>query len=852
MTFTKHDDNLCFFRCLAWHESQTEVGLEALTHQKFQQWVEYTPVKLGIKFLGVNLVDIPDLENCFQMNINVFQLLENQTVITHYKSLSNFEGTMYLDLQEHHLSYVKDIDVYAKRFQCQRCDRLFNRYFNLKQHYRTCSSVTTINFPGGFHKVHQTVFEELEKYGIRVPKRDRIFPHFITYDFESVLKKLDRDPSNKLVWEEKHVPISVGVGSNVEGFEDGVCYIDHDLDALLSQMLERMHTIAHKVKRIQKEKFSWVYLRLEHMINSFKEPVQAPVLQKTTSSSCSSSNGGACGTFEENACEVDDYEPPSKKFAKRVNMPNSFDGMIARLRETDELRTEFHRFSSDESDSELEEDEEDILDDDNRASNQRAERVSDPRAKFRQTMLKKIQSLQGRFDDYCSCVPVLGFNSSKYDLNLVKSKLCQHLELANRDTRSFTVKRNNSYLTICTLSLKFLDISHYIAPGYSYAQFLKSYKAQEKKSFFCYQYLTDPAVLEETRLPPYEAFYSELKQCNVLEQEMICWRKKYNVSLKTQDLENHLYQKRSQDTTLPYLDRSLKQICLLCSRSCCVCLEKQPLSGFQNYMDLKRLWKECNMQTVRDFLVYYNLKDIDPFTEAVSNLQKFYFENDIDLFKDTISVPGAARQMLFRSKDAHFALFDHKNEDLYRKIKQNICGGPSIVFTRSMKVGQRMKSGEETCAKIFGFDANALYPYCLQKQMPCGAFVRHRESEGYKPEVQSKYLDMYIWMDKLSEIQNIKILHKLNSGKEHYIMGFFVDGVHNRDLYEYHGCYFHGCPTCTEKLKHKKSDKWVNVQNARYARTELRKEYLESLGYKVHEIWECEFKSQFLESTEAI
>ena len=56
-------------------------------------------MKLGVKFLGVNLLNIPDLENCFQMNINVFQLLENQTVITHYKSLSNFEGTMYLDLQ---------------------------------------------------------------------------------------------------------------------------------------------------------------------------------------------------------------------------------------------------------------------------------------------------------------------------------------------------------------------------------------------------------------------------------------------------------------------------------------------------------------------------------------------------------------------------------------------------------------------------------------------------------------------------------------------------------------------------------------------------------------------------------
>ena len=157
--------------------------------------------------------------------------------------------------------------------------------------------------------------------------------------------------------------------------------------------------------------------------------------------------------------------------------------------------------------------------------------------------------------------------------------------------------------------------------------------------------------------------------------------------------------------------------------SCCVCREKLE-SGPDNYRSLKKLWKECGMQTVKDFLVYYNLKDIYPFTEAVTNLQKFYFNNNIKIFKDTISVPRAARQMLFKSKDAKLTLFDHENEDLYRKVKQNICGGPSIVFTRTMKAGQRLKNGKETCAKIFGFDANALYPYCLSQEMPCGTFVR--------------------------------------------------------------------------------------------------------------------------------
>ena len=622
----------------------------------------------------------------------------------------------------------------------------------------------------------------------------------------------------------------------MEGFKEGVCYVNYDLDELLSQMLDRMHSIANAVKTMQVQKYAWVFEQLKTLRNSFELPIEIPVPTSHTTEATSSTAGVAA---ENQATESEEFEPPTKKFAKRVNMPNTFDNMIARLRDTNELRAEFHEFSSDDSDT----DHESIFGDDN--AEDTVPRTVDRRERFRQTMLKKIELLHGRFDQYCSCVPVLGFNSSKYDLNLVKSKLCEHLQLTDQDKHSFTVKRNNSYLTIATPSLKFLDVSHYIAPGYSYAQFLKNYKAKEQKGFFCYQYLTDPSVLKETKLPPYEAFFSDLKECNVLEQELKHWQQKRLVSMKSQDMEYHNYQNPERcinGGVLHCKDDCLKPICLVSKKSSCACNEI-PETGPGNYWYLLKVWKEHNMKTVKDFLVYYNLKYINPFTEAVTNLQQFYFDNNIDLFKDTISVPGAARKMMFRSKDSNFALFDQTNKDLYRKIKQNICGGPSIVFTRSMSVGQKLKNSQETCAKIFGFDANALYPYCLTQDMPCGSFVRRREEQGYKPIIQNKYLNMYIWMDHLSEMQKIKISHKLNSGKEHFIMGFYVDGIHNMDVYEYHGCFFHGCRSCTEKMKNKKSEKWVRNQEAKYWRTKLRKEYLESLGYKVHEIWECEFKN---------
>ena len=69
-------------------------------------------------------------------------------------------------------------------------------------------------------------------------------------------------------------------------------------------------------------------------------------------------------------------------------MPNSFDKMITRLQNTDELRAEFHRFSSDESEVE---DEDHLEDDDDYISSQEGQHVCDLRERFRHSMLKKFK-----------------------------------------------------------------------------------------------------------------------------------------------------------------------------------------------------------------------------------------------------------------------------------------------------------------------------------------------------------------------------------------------------------------------------------------------------------------------------
>ena len=70
-------------------------------------------------------------------------------------------------------------------------------------------------------------------------------------------------------------------------------------------------------------------------------------------------------------------------------------------------------------------------------------------------------------------------------------------------------------------------------------------------------------------------------------------------------------------------------------------------------------------------------------------------------------------------------------------------------------------------------------------------------------------------MDRVSEIHQTNIQHRLNSGKESYIKGFFVDGIFENQVFEFYSCYFHGCPVCFEREMTNKSPAWKNQQRKR-------------------------------------
>ena len=280
------------------------------------------------------------------------------------------------------------------------------------------------------------------------------------------------------------------------------------------------------------------------------------------------------------------------------------------------------------------------------------------------TKTNPYKTLIGQLLGWLHQLPVIGFNSGKYDLNAVKQFFVPYLlkpskqddkdedideaeEDNDDDETRFVIKRQNTFMCFTTKKLKFLDITSYLAPGFSYDKYLKAYGCELQKGHFQYEYMDGIGKLEDRALPPKEAFYSRLKNEYIPDDD---------------------------------------------------------------YARCQTVWRDNHMKLMRDFLVWYNNRDVVHFLEAIDKQFAFYKQQNIDMFKDGVSVPGLTLLYLFNElpSNTFFTVFNQTNSDLHLLVKDNIVGGPTIIYHRYHEKDVTKIRGEETCRSIVGYDANAL------------------------------------------------------------------------------------------------------------------------------------------------
>ena len=205
---------------------------------------------------------------------------------------------------------------------------------------------------------------------------------------------------------------------------------------------------------------------------------------------------------------------------------------------------------------------------------------------FLQIQKKQLIDLQEHLERYCNVLPILGFNSVKYDLNLIKSYLLPIL-VNERNIEPTVIKKANQFISFKFGDIQLLEIMNLLGGAKSLDSFLKAYKTSETKKFLPYDWFDHPDKMQNPELPQYDAFYSKLRSCNPL-------KTKYT------DYVNLLKSGLTTEQAVIKLK-----------------LWKPSPTGIENYFYLQQIWKQEQMSSFKDFLRWYNKKDIVPTLEAI-------------------------------------------------------------------------------------------------------------------------------------------------------------------------------------------------------------------------------------------
>ncbi len=143
------------------------------------------------------------VENCFKINVNVYNKTEEGLCSILRQSLGKYEDDLNLDEYMGHMSYIINFANYANNFECNRCEKIFRR----------------------------------RQVGIYGTKNEIFYPYFTSYDIKAIVMHVTYTQNNKLKWLAKHIPLCFGLCCNIPGYKEPYVYINDDMDELVDNMI---------------------------------------------------------------------------------------------------------------------------------------------------------------------------------------------------------------------------------------------------------------------------------------------------------------------------------------------------------------------------------------------------------------------------------------------------------------------------------------------------------------------------------------------------------------------------------------------------------------------------------------
>ena len=315
-----------------------------------------------------------------------------------------------------------------------------------------------------------------------------------------------------------------------------------------------------------------------------------------------------------------------------------------------------------------------------------------------EAMVKLSKETAKSYVNWVKQVPVFGFNSGRYDINMIKEYFVENLTSLS-DVN--VAKKENSYMFLSTPNFKFLDIKSYLAPGLSYDAWCRAYGCELQKLAFPYEWFDSFKKLNHIGPVKYEEFYSSLKGGITISQEeyrnfcdefhkrgcvtMKDWLKEYNLA----DVE-------------PFIEA----------------LEKTREQYYPDEIDL-----------LKDAVSIPGIS----MTYVLNKALKMKKKSDPDLFapgepcKCECSSDDCQKKGCEKCKEIRDNCEICTKNEAYEMLTTGMIGGPSIVFCRHAEAGvSKIRShiyreeDAKTCRSVQGLDANSLYLFCSGQEMPCG------------------------------------------------------------------------------------------------------------------------------------
>ena len=127
-------------------------------------------------------------------------------------------------------------------------------------------------------------------------------------------------------------------------------------------------------------------------------------------------------------------------------------------------------------------------------------------------------------------------------------------------------------------------------------------------------------------------------------------------------------------------------------------------------------------------------------------------------------------------------------------FKQNIVGGPSIIFNRYYETGKTFtgNSPNKPCQKIIGYDANTLHLWAIGQKLGVRFPLVRQEENNLRRGFPQFAAGCCEWIDWLAHEHNIKIQSAFRGGEKKigsYKISSFCQELNT--VFEFYADYWH-------------------------------------------------------------